>query len=234
MDNLSYIDFLAEFSIQSAHPGGKAATEAIFKKEEISQKTKILDVGCGTGETASFLAHSFHCEVVAIDPHPTMLKKARERFRNDSVCIQLVEGSVEHLPFESETFDHIIIESVLTFVNVEKSLKECKRVLKEGGTLILNEMTLLEPLSDEDIERLKVFYQFSECNEEHVWKEHLFKAGFKQIEKLPIYVQDLIEVNELELSVDMNPQLFDILDEHERLLDKFKGKMGNSIFHCKK
>ncbi|WP_227938085.1 class I SAM-dependent methyltransferase [Alkalihalobacillus deserti] len=234
MNNLSYIDFLAEFTINSAHPGGKATTEAIFNREVIDSKTKILDVGCGTGETASYLSKAFNCKVFAIERHPIMLEKARERIGKKSSSIKLVEGSIEQLPYKSDSFDYVLIESVLAFVSIKKALNECNRVLKKGGTLILNELILLEKLADWEIDTLKAFYGFIECNVENDWKVYLDQAGFKQIEKLNLTVQEISKVNELELSIDMDPQLFDILDEHERLLTEFKGRMGNIVLRCQK
>jgi ubiquinone/menaquinone biosynthesis C-methylase UbiE len=234
MNKYSYIDFLAEFGINSAHPGGRVATKEIFDIQSIDSKDVLLDVGCGTGETSAYLANRYNCSIYAIETHPLMLKKARARLKNEAPSVHLLEGSIERLPFDNETFDLILIESVLSFVNVQTALHECMRVLKKEGTLILNEMTILEKLSNDDLGKLKAFYHFSECNVESDWKDHLNNTGFTQIEKLNLSFSGNNEENELELRIDMDPQFFDILDKHEALLEEFRGRMGNVVLRCRK
>ena len=78
----AYIDILAYFGIGGAHPGGFNLTQSILDAENIPPTQSVLDIGCGTGQTAAFLAERFNCQVTAIDKHPVMVQKARIRFVN--------------------------------------------------------------------------------------------------------------------------------------------------------
>ncbi|GAE34296.1 class I SAM-dependent methyltransferase [Halalkalibacter akibai] len=234
MKKYSYIDFLAEFGVRGAHPGGMEATKYIMQKTNLKKGAAVLDVGCGTGETACYLSNQHHFKVCALEKHPIMLKKAKERFEKESPTIQLVAGSIENMPFEQNRFDLILVESVLSFVEARKALVECFRVLKKNGTLIINEMTLLDVLSQEEVAKIKQFYQLTGCFNEQEWKQLLVEAGFKQIEKCQVSLTDNDKVNELELSPNMDLELFDILDEHDSLLEEFKGRMGNVVLFSRK
>ncbi|UTW69808.1 methyltransferase domain-containing protein [Anaerobacillus sp. HL2] len=77
MNKLNYTDMLAQLGISSAHPGGLALSKWNFLKEKITKDMKILDLGCGTGKTAAYLASTYKCSVTALDVHPIMLEKAK-------------------------------------------------------------------------------------------------------------------------------------------------------------
>jgi ubiquinone/menaquinone biosynthesis C-methylase UbiE len=58
------------------HPGGRASTEALLHRAEISETTRALDVGCGVGTTAIEIARRYRAAVTAIDIAPLMLQRA--------------------------------------------------------------------------------------------------------------------------------------------------------------
>ncbi|MGZ4106989.1 MAG: methyltransferase domain-containing protein, partial [Tumebacillaceae bacterium] len=94
MKELTYHDFLANFGIGGAHPGGMTMTRDILQREGIAKGTRVLDVGCGTGQTSAYLVRQFGCQVTAIDRHPLMLEKARRRFQRERLNVTLVQGDV--------------------------------------------------------------------------------------------------------------------------------------------
>ena len=69
-----YVEMLAYFGVSGAHPGGIELTKTMIEHLNLASDDRILDVGCGTGQTAAYLGHLGY-EVEAIDTHPLMIEK---------------------------------------------------------------------------------------------------------------------------------------------------------------
>ena len=94
---------------------------------------KVLDAGAGTGRITIRL-HNAGAEVTALDISPDMLKILGEK----EPAIEKVEGDMEDMPFEDDSFDMIF--SSLAIVHLKKLdtfLDECYRILKDDGLLVL-------------------------------------------------------------------------------------------------
>ena len=96
MGGLTYFDFLAKFGVGGAHPGGIPLTKNILSGENITNKTRILDAGCGTGQTAAYLYQHYKAKVFGLEINPIMIEKAKKRFQIFKFPIQLIQGSVEN------------------------------------------------------------------------------------------------------------------------------------------
>jgi len=93
----------------------------------------LLDVGSATGDYAIDLKKDGF-DVTCVDINPNHLSVLKEKDKN----LQVVGVNVLSLPFEDEFFDAIIILNAFRyFDNPSMSLKECNRVLKDEGHLIL-------------------------------------------------------------------------------------------------
>lgn len=236
MGGISYLDFLAKFGVGGAHPGGILLTKDILSQEEISDKMLILDAGCGTGQTAAHIYKEYGARVVGLEINPIMLEKAKNRFLKQKLPIELVEGSVELLPFEDNTFDYILCESVLAFVDKPKALKEFFRVLKKCGRFIANEMTINAELNIQDELEIKEFYAIDSLLREEDWKVLLEKTGFRMIH-LKEEKQALSHGNnapEFNFSTNFEPDLFNILNQHGNMLIKYHDILSYRIITCSK
>lgn len=92
----------------------------------------ILDVGCGEGGTLALCPQvSFR---VGIDCDQTAIDKARRMVHRAHFCV----GSAAALPYPDETFDAIVSCVVLPYVNIPAVLRECSRVLRRGGVIMLS------------------------------------------------------------------------------------------------
>lgn len=232
-----YLNSLAYLGVGGAHPGGLQLTKYILSKEEITNEKKILDVGCGTGQTAAYIAKKFRCNVTALDVHPEMIKKARRRFTNQSLPINVVEGSVENVPFEQEMFDIVLVESVIVFTDVTKTLAELKRILNHDGVLYAIEMVLESNSEQLSLNAIKDFYGVPEIFTEQEWEQAFRNAGFTsiKIEKYEIDEADfnLEQAPEFELSNNENmDEYYAMLFDHQVLSETFKHKLGFRIFKC--
>ncbi|NRD80358.1 class I SAM-dependent methyltransferase [Bacillus sp. BRMEA1] len=236
MGGLTYIDFLAKFGVGGAHPGGILLTKSMLTQENIKPGATILDAGCGTGQTAAYLSQHFQANVVGIELNPIMVEKARSRFQSLQLPVQLVQGSIENIPFPDNTFDFILCESVLAFVNKPIALNEFYRVLKNNGRLIANEMTINSKLSQSDEEEIKEFYAIDSLLLEEDWKRLLTDSGFQNIEINAPYM-DLLQGSpsqEFNFSQNFEPELFSILNQHGNMLVKYHDTLSHRAITCTK
>jgi len=94
----------------------------------------VLEVGAGTGANLPYFAKAE--KVVATEPDPYMLERARKRLAELGVTnIELAEHPAEQLPFEDASFDSAV--STMVFCSVrdpKKALAEIRRVLKPSGS----------------------------------------------------------------------------------------------------
>jgi demethylmenaquinone methyltransferase / 2-methoxy-6-polyprenyl-1,4-benzoquinol methylase len=111
---------------------------------------RVLDLCCGTGDLAFALARSGPAQVVAADFSHAMLVRANAKrkghTRNPKVeskgLITFFEADALRLPFADASFD--LVTTAFGFrnlANYESGLKEIRRVLKSGGTLVILEFT---------------------------------------------------------------------------------------------
>ncbi len=108
----------------------------LYKKVNLKNKEKILDVGCGTGAVTKDIADLTRGQVTAIDIDKEKLKEAK-RYLAGVLNVKLIEADVQKLPFGNETFDLVVFNIVLIHIkNQEKALREMVRVTKTGGFLL--------------------------------------------------------------------------------------------------
>ncbi len=113
--------------------------ESFFLRESLDGK-RVLDFGCGTGPFSIFFAKR-GAHVTGIDINAHSIRRAKEnakRHHVESLC-RFLEGDGQTLPFENETFDHIISIEVLSFVHLDKAMREIARVLKPNGTVLIQD-----------------------------------------------------------------------------------------------
>ncbi|MDP4103723.1 MAG: class I SAM-dependent methyltransferase [Bacillota bacterium] len=236
MGNYTYFDLLAQFGIGGAHPGGFLLTQELLSEEQINNQSKILDVGCGTGQTSAYLYNQFKAEITGLDINPIMLEKAKNRFLSQELPVELIQGSVEKIPVEASTFDFVLSESVLAFVEKKNALKEISRVLKSGGRLIANEMTINSiPNKQEELE-IKEFYGLDTLLLEEDWRSLLEEVGFKDIViksgKKPLIGDQ--QVPEFNFSSNFEPELFGVLNKHAEIIIKYEEFLSYRIITCTK
>lgn len=97
-------------------------------KKFVSAPAKVLEVGCGTGNVSSFLAHKGYI-VIGCEYY-------REAINIGWPDYLKVHGDAENLPFEDNSFDAVGLFDVLEhFQDDTAPLKEAVRVLKKRGLL---------------------------------------------------------------------------------------------------
>ena len=230
--NSKYLDLLAKFGIGGAHPGGLNLTKKILKSEIIHNTSNILDVGCGTGQTAAYLANTYGANVIGIDINPTMVAKAKKRMKQNRLEVNIIQASIENIPLPDDVFDFIISESVLSFVNKEKAINEIFRLLKNGGRFIAIEQTMLNRLTEKEENEIIQFYGFKALYMENDWVSLLNQAGFKHI-----HIQKSSSIDsrpDFDFSDDIEPTLYEVMEKHIDLTSKYLGDLHYRIYSCTK
>ena len=111
-----------------------------FSHVFFTRKRLVLDVGCGGGKNLQrILNHSKSINAIGIDISPASVKTSVRKNRRaiKSGRLQVVQGSVEALPFASNLFDLVTAVESVHYWEIEKGLSEVYRTLKKGGQLLI-------------------------------------------------------------------------------------------------
>lgn len=136
-DDLSPID---EF-----HTRGKESTVEIANLAQIQPYHTVLDVGCGLGGSARYIANQHGCSVVGIDLTDEYVDVANKltEFVHLTDKVSFKQGSALELPFPSENFDIVWTEHTqMNIADKEKFYGEMGRVLKPQGRLVFHDVFL--------------------------------------------------------------------------------------------
>ena len=99
---------------------------------------RVVEIGAGSG--LNFPHYSTAAWVVASDPDPDMLDRARDRARKSTARVVLVQADAQALPFTDHVFDEAVVALALcTIPDPLAALEEIGRTLKRGGVLRLIE-----------------------------------------------------------------------------------------------
>jgi len=164
------------------HLGGVSATRRLLARCRLAPGQRILDIGCGTGWAACYLARKYHVQTTALDISLRSVTEASGRVAMDG-CVgfaHVILADAHHLPFASDSFDAAIVESVLVFCDAEAVSLEAHRVLKPGGVLGANEFTFLKPPPAELTSLLTDGLGIRAFRQEE-WAAILTRAGFAQV-----------------------------------------------------
>jgi SAM-dependent methyltransferase len=130
-------DFIADdVGLTVIHPGGLAATAALADALGIDRTTTVIDIGCGRGTTAVFLAERYGCRVTGIDISEALLEEGRmlTEKRGLSGRITFLAGDAGKIPFPDNHFDVAVSQAVLVFFRDKgPAIREACRVIRDGG-----------------------------------------------------------------------------------------------------
>jgi SAM-dependent methyltransferase len=125
-------------------PGSPEVTiKALSFIDNLTGKSCIADIGCGTGGQTMVLAqHSPGC-INGIDLFPDFI-----RLFNLNACklnlhdrVKGIVGSMDNLPFEMEELDLIWSEGAIYNIGFERGLNEWRKFLKAGGYIAVSEVS---------------------------------------------------------------------------------------------
>jgi SAM-dependent methyltransferase len=107
--------------------------DAFFDAADLSDQDRVLDIGCGTGQTARRAARTA-ARVVGIDISGPMLARARQLTRKENLTF--VQGDAQVHPFPDGGFDKAVSRGgVLFFADPVAAFANIARGLRPGGRL---------------------------------------------------------------------------------------------------
>lgn len=181
------------------------------------KNSKILEIACAHGRTAFKLESHGH-RVTAIDIDPDSIERSKEIAISKKSSVEFVEGDGRMLPFESSTFDIVMMNGYMTMLTDRESrilsIIEAFRVLKEGGALYLADFLQTDETYKERYER----------DAEITGEDHTFIVNDSKGSEL--YRAHHYRESELKALLDSR---FDVVEIVNREFESYHGNKVNGI-----
>jgi ubiquinone/menaquinone biosynthesis C-methylase UbiE len=184
--------------------------EREFITSHIPSNAKVLDIGCGEGRNMKSITLVTR-NVTGLDNDAKAVEDAKNNFSQIPTAA-VVQGSADALPFQDGSFDVVTALIILPNLGTSKTttLRECARVLKEEGKILLS--TFSETAFDE---RMKVY--------------KMIKAPIKKIEGTTVVFDESIGANISEQF--SQEQLRQLADSSGLFISEIK-KVGDIAYLC--
>ncbi len=127
--------------------GAEHALE-LFGSWGVLQSADVVDIGCGAGQKTLVWAEHGARSVVGLDPDPARIAAAERltQMRGMSAVVRYVVGTAEDAPLPGASADVVIATEVMEHLpDPAGFLRECERILRPGGRVLLNFKTFYSP-----------------------------------------------------------------------------------------
>jgi SAM-dependent methyltransferase len=115
--------------------------EDFVKRLDLKPGMKVLDVACGTGNSAIPAART-GADVTGVDIAPNLVEKARENAKREGLTAKFDEGDAEALPYADGSFDVVMTMFGAMFApRPDLVAAEFKRVCRPGGLIVMANWT---------------------------------------------------------------------------------------------
>ena len=140
-------DLMNDLMSGGLHRLWKAYTVAVA---DLQGGERVLDIAAGTGDLTKAFARKVGAQglVLHSDINEAMLRQGRDRLLDAGVLTPSLLADAESLPFADQSFDLVSVAFGLrNMTHKEAALAEMRRVLKDGGRLLVLEFSqVVEPL----------------------------------------------------------------------------------------
>jgi SAM-dependent methyltransferase len=133
------------YPMDQLHGRNIDATREHVARLKLTPHDHALDVGCGVGGSARYIAATTGAKVTGIDLTPDFIATARELSKRCGLDgeVSFQEGDALAMPFAANTFDAAVCFYVAMNIEVKAKLAaEIARVLKPGGRLVWSQVVL--------------------------------------------------------------------------------------------
>lgn len=129
-------------SMERQGPGSPEVTlKALSFIDNLTDKSLIADIGCGTGGQTMTLAKHTQGNITVLDIFPDFIDILNQKIEQSDLQdrVRGIVGSMESLPFQNEELDLIWAEGSIYNIGFERGLNEWSRYLKTGGYIAISE-----------------------------------------------------------------------------------------------
>ena len=122
---------------------------------------RLLDLGCGSGAAASYLAGRRNVDIVAVTNSAVQADICRRKFERYEGRVRVVLGDFDGLDFADESFDAIYaLESIGYTKDLDAWLARCWRMLRPGGRLLIRSPGSLDSCRrEQDYRNVTAFFE---------------------------------------------------------------------------
>jgi SAM-dependent methyltransferase len=121
-----------------------AQVDAMLDVLALGPGDRVLDLGCGNGAMAEYIAELSGAHVTGIDYIPEAIRQARERAEANPSRLAFYIGDIGHLldaesrfPFRPHSFDALISIDTLYFTDLPDTVRQMRALLAPGGQMAL-------------------------------------------------------------------------------------------------
>ncbi|OQB69463.1 MAG: Demethylrebeccamycin-D-glucose O-methyltransferase [Bacteroidetes bacterium ADurb.Bin139] len=171
-------------------PGSPEETlKALSFIDGLTDKSKIADIGCGTGGQTMVLGQNTSCQIIGIDSWSGFINQFNLDARHNNLQdrVKGIVGDMNNLPFQEGELDLIWSEGAIYNIGFERGLNEWRKFLKQGGYIAVTENTWF---SDERPAQIQEF-----------WDE-----AYPQIDTIPNKVAQMHKAGYLPVATYILPQ----------------------------
>lgn len=146
--NLGYSRWYQSHLVGSPQRRLVARAVGELQKEQTTLPNQLLlDIGCGRGGPAVYLANEYRFSVVGVDLVPYNVSVARRNARRDgsntAPVPTFVVGDATQLPFESDTFPAVsALDSIVYMPDKRGVFEEIRRVLRPDGVCVVTDLVV--------------------------------------------------------------------------------------------
>ena len=184
----------------------------------LSKNSDILDYGCGIGPTIEKVINYNPKKITGIDISDISINKAKEKFKNSDIKIELLVDNCEKTKFANNQFDLVYGLGILHHLEFSKCIDEISRILKTNGSLLF-----IEPLGTNPIINL---YRFctpgSRSKDEHPLTLKDFDLIKEKFKSVSIKYYGFMTLVFFPFYKSTNSRFFKALIKFDQLLFKIK------------